>query len=220
MSASKTRRRRSAEEAHAAILEVAQRQLIAHGPDSIRLQDVAAAVGVSHPTVLHHFGSREGLMLAAVEHVRDTIYAQVFAALADVDFSVTSLGSVLERIAQVIGAGGNARVLYWLALSGMGDLENGPLTRVVEVIHALRTQRSRERGERVPSREDTRSVVMLVTYALASDSVLGVQLFASEPDAGKRFRGWLAELVASYVQREPPPPAKKSSVKRRVSKTR
>src|SRR5471032_826992 len=38
--------------------------MAADGPAGIRLQDVARAAGVSHPTILHHFGSREGLVRA------------------------------------------------------------------------------------------------------------------------------------------------------------
>ena len=58
----KARVRRTAEDARAAILDAAERRLGATGPGGIRLQEVAADVGVSHSTVLHHFGSREGLV--------------------------------------------------------------------------------------------------------------------------------------------------------------
>ena len=60
--------RRTAEETRAAILDAAERRLKASGPASIRLQDVAAEAGISHPAVLHHFGSREGLV-QAVRHL-------------------------------------------------------------------------------------------------------------------------------------------------------
>ena len=49
--------RRTAEAARAAILEAAEKRLAEAGPAGIRLQGVAADVGVSHPTVLHHFCS-------------------------------------------------------------------------------------------------------------------------------------------------------------------
>ncbi len=38
--------------------------MAAGGPAGLRLQEVAKAAGVSHPTILHHFGSREGLIQA------------------------------------------------------------------------------------------------------------------------------------------------------------
>ena len=54
------RRRLPADEAKTRILEAAQKRLTEGGPDAIRLQDLAADLGISHPAILHHFGSREG----------------------------------------------------------------------------------------------------------------------------------------------------------------
>ena len=61
-----TRRRRSAAETRDAILEAAERRLVDGGPEAIRLQEIAADAGISHPAILHHFGSREGLVEAMV----------------------------------------------------------------------------------------------------------------------------------------------------------
>src|SRR5258707_8723895 len=60
------RRRRSAAETRLAILEAAERRLLDKGPDAIRLQEIAADAGISHPAILHHFGSREGLVEAMI----------------------------------------------------------------------------------------------------------------------------------------------------------
>src|SRR6478736_553059 len=62
----KPRVRRDAETARAAILEATEKRLVHVGPSGIRLQEVAADAGVSHPTVLHHFGSREALVQAVI----------------------------------------------------------------------------------------------------------------------------------------------------------
>src|SRR2546421_10348142 len=60
------RSRRTAEEARRLILEAAEKRLIAGGPEALRLQDLARDVGISHPLILHHFGSREGLIGALI----------------------------------------------------------------------------------------------------------------------------------------------------------
>src|SRR5258708_39165376 len=75
------RKRRTAEEARVAILDAAERRLVASGPAAIRLQEVAADVGVSHPTVLHHFGSREALVEAVVARALDSLHAGLLAAV-------------------------------------------------------------------------------------------------------------------------------------------
>ncbi|MGH7329781.1 MAG: TetR/AcrR family transcriptional regulator, partial [Polyangiaceae bacterium] len=58
----KPRRRLDAEAARKLILDATERRLVRVGPSGIRLQEVAKDAGVSHPTVLHHFGSRELLV--------------------------------------------------------------------------------------------------------------------------------------------------------------
>ena len=58
------RLRRTPEEARRLILETAQALIASTGPEGLRLQDIAAAAGISHPLILHHFGSREGLVRA------------------------------------------------------------------------------------------------------------------------------------------------------------
>src|SRR6187455_592631 len=63
------RRRRTAEQARDEILDAAEKRLRERGPDAIRLQEIAGDVGISHPAVLHHFGSREGLVAAVTERV-------------------------------------------------------------------------------------------------------------------------------------------------------
>src|SRR5271165_5143251 len=79
--ARRPRRRRTGEEARTAILDAAEQRLVASGPAGIRLQEVAADVGVSHPTVLHHFGSREGLIEAVVVRALDSLHAGLLAAM-------------------------------------------------------------------------------------------------------------------------------------------
>src|SRR6202046_1147125 len=61
-----TRRRRNTADTRPAILEAAEHRLLAGGPEAIRLQEIAADAGISHPAILHHFGSREGLVEAMV----------------------------------------------------------------------------------------------------------------------------------------------------------
>ena len=51
----KKRVRRTKEEAQRVILDAAEERLANGGPEALRLQDIAADVGISHPAILHHF---------------------------------------------------------------------------------------------------------------------------------------------------------------------
>src|SRR5580692_6334801 len=64
------------------ILEVAGRMLRDVGPDGLRLQEIAREVGVSHPAILHHFGSRAGLVHAVVERAVAGIEGDIVASLS------------------------------------------------------------------------------------------------------------------------------------------
>jgi AcrR family transcriptional regulator len=78
------------------ILEVAMRHFADHGYRGARVEDIAAEVGVAKGTVFLHFGTKEGLFLAA--------YQKALALLP----------AWLDAPAEVCGAGFWAVLDYWL----------------------------------------------------------------------------------------------------------
>jgi AcrR family transcriptional regulator len=61
------RRRRTPEQVKIEILAAAEDIIIKEGPDALRIKHVAEVAGMTHPTILHHFGSATGL-LQALQH--------------------------------------------------------------------------------------------------------------------------------------------------------
>ncbi|MGB0638467.1 MAG: TetR/AcrR family transcriptional regulator [Myxococcota bacterium] len=59
--------RRTPEAARENIIQAARRLLIEEGPRSLKLQRVGKEAGVSHASVLHYFGSIDGLTVAVVK---------------------------------------------------------------------------------------------------------------------------------------------------------
>jgi AcrR family transcriptional regulator len=193
------RKRRSSEEARTAILDAAEAQLRDVGPGGIRLQDVAAAVGVSHPTVLHHFGSREGLLDAVVARALESIQAGLMEEVASSP-GTDGIQALLDRVAAQMKDRGRARTLMWLALAGRGPGLSGlHVQPLAELVHEVRRQK-RAGKKRMPAFEDTCFSVVLPALALLSLSVL--------EDAGNpgfdvpRFRAWLAKLVHHHLESE------------------
>jgi len=74
--------RRSADDARTEILDVAERRMLRVGPDGIRLQQIAQAIGVSHPALLHHFGTREELVEAVVQRALNHLETDLVRLLA------------------------------------------------------------------------------------------------------------------------------------------
>src|SRR5947209_17945464 len=95
MRVSVKRLRRSPEEARRLILETAQELIARAGPEGLRLQEIAAAAGISHPLILHHFGSREGLVRALTQQAVTELRDRLIAALGSAEYS---LEQQLDRV--------------------------------------------------------------------------------------------------------------------------
>ena len=205
------RKRRTAEEARTAILDAAERLLVASGPAGIRLQEVAADVGVSHPTVLHHFGSREGLMEAVVARALESLHAGLLSAVQSSPKGPDQVAALLDSVFEAMVKGGHARAFLWLALSGYEPtMEQLQVRSLAAAVHAVRLSQSaggsgsKKGRKRAPAFEDTYFTVLLPALALLAMSVTGRP---SAKGAGKdeecgasRFRAWLARLIHEHLE--------------------
>ena len=207
MAQKQKRIRRTAEDARALILAAAEKTMAKQGPAGIRLQDVAKAAGVSHPTILHHFGSREGLVralnLRTLEELKTTLVAGMTTAARDDGVALT-FQAYRDGIAQ--------RVL-WLMQSEdappPGRLET--FESIVEALHEAR--KSFARPGHPPDIADTRHVVHLVTIAAMGDALIGGRLRQSTAEGGAKnnsgkkeratgagFEKWLSDLIALFMR--------------------
>jgi AcrR family transcriptional regulator len=198
------RRRRDAATARAAILDATEKRMVVAGPSGIRLQEVAADAGVSHPTVLHHFGSREGLVKAVIARSLADIHERLVEAIEASTGEVGQLAAMLDGVFAALHDGGHARVVMWLALEGQRvDDAEVRLADVVNATHALRKSKAGGK-KRVAPREDTGFSVVLAALALVGSAVMGPALLesaglASDAAAGARFRVWLARLLSTHL---------------------
>lgn len=196
MKKAEPRKRRSSDEARTAILDAAEKQLREVGPAGIRIQDVAKAVGVSHPTVLHHFGSREGLLDAVVHRSISALQAGVFEAVKSGP-GTPGVQLLIDGVASQM-KDGRARTFLWLALSGFSPKQGWLGVRpLAEAIHEVR-KKKRAGKKKTPPFEDTWFTVMLPALALLSLAVLEPSL---DPDFDvARFRAWLGRVVTEHLQ--------------------
>jgi AcrR family transcriptional regulator len=173
--------------------------MTAQGPAGLRLQDVARAAGVSHPTILHHFGSREGLVRAlnqrSLEVLRNSVIARLSSAQSGDDSIKQTFAAYRDGVAQ--------RMLWLLqseALEAPGGLRF--FDEIVEALHALRLKFAAPGKE--PDIEDTRAVIHLTTIAAFGDAVIGTRLRQTagekEHAARDRFVTWFAALLDLYLR--------------------
>jgi AcrR family transcriptional regulator len=202
----KPRRRLDAEAARALILDAAEKRLVTVGPSGIRLQEVAADAGVSHPTVLHHFGSRELLVKAVVTRSMHAINASIIEAMQASSGDDAKIEAMIENVAAALEKTGHGRVILWLTLEGQRFEGTGvQLSDVVDATHALRLAH-KTKGSPRPTRDDTARTVVLAALALVGGSVLAPVLLENAglgkgAGAGTQFRKWLTRLLIDHLER-------------------
>jgi len=184
----RTRIRRTAEEAQEEILRAAEEQFIERGPSGLRLKEIARSVGISHPTVLHHFGSREQLVEAVMRKRIENMRGEVLEALSAGLPSSEGVRAILDRLGELFGEGGHARVIAFLALEGLESDEDG----LRPIADALSNARST-----TPDDDDSYFIVLLIATTLFGEALAG-PLFRGldrEAPTPAAFRRWLAELL-------------------------
>jgi len=194
------RQRRTPEEARRLILEAAQALIVTTGPEGLRLQDIAAAAGISHPLILHHFGSREGLVRALTRQAVAELRDKLVAAMASSEYSVEQQ---LDRVFDAF-RDGLAQRLAWLATIDPGGGAEGTqliLRDIADTLHARRVARAPP-GVAI-TRDDTDALIHLVATAAFGDALYGAQLRRSAglpatSETDRSFRLWLAALIRAH----------------------
>ena len=91
-----TRKRLPAAERRALIEQAAARLFAERGADATRLDDVAAAAGVTKPVLYRHFASKQALHLALLAKTRDELAAAALATYAPGDDPFERLPAMLD----------------------------------------------------------------------------------------------------------------------------
>lgn len=191
------RRRRTAPEAQRLILDAAEKRLTEGGPEAVRLQDIARDLGISHPSILHHFGSREALLGALEDRAMD----ELRRAVLSLPRSTTPVA--LEQAFATLGDAGHARLLAWQSLTGRrgaDGLGGALMHELTESLHGERRARAALEGGKAPSREETSFAIHLAAVAMFGDALIGDLLTMGtrvrNPERyRRRFRRWLGDLL-------------------------
>lgn len=200
------RPRRSSGEAQRVILDAAEKRLVAYGPEGIRLLDIAKDIGISHPTILHHFESREGLVQALARRTVDRLRDDLLAAFSGQTALNADVHPILERVFDVLSNKGHARLIGWMILGG--SFAQAPqddlLRELTDLIHPMRVAECTAQNLPVPPREDTLFMVMLGAVTAFGDGLFGPLVLASagvadDPKKPAQFHAWFAKLLRSRV---------------------
>lgn len=193
MATKQKRVRRTPEEAKKLILDAAESSMGAEGPAGLRLQDVAKKAGVSHPTILHHFGSRDGLVRALHQRALSELSNVVIGQMGSPGGLHATFKAYREGLAQ--------RML-WLMQSEAGPPRSGlaVFDAIAAALHAERVKHARPGT--TPDMEDTRAVVHLVAVAAFGDAIIGPRMRTAAKDPAAVRDGFVdrfGDMIATYL---------------------
>ena len=162
--------RRTPEESRQNILAAAERLLTEQGPQTLRLADVAKGAGVVNATVLHHFGTIDGVHKALMEQMIADLVGNIVALEVPDDREVVR-GFAFKTLIDTFQDKGAARLAAWLELTD----ETKRLTSVREAVTRVITEKIHPND--VP--QDRVEDVIMISVILA----LGVGLFGRTREA-------------------------------------
>ena len=196
--------RRTPEAAKLAILEAAERRLIEDGPDGVRVQHIAADLGITGAALHYHFGSRETLIDAVRRFSAKRLLTDIEAILEAWDVDRLDLHRLSALFRKTYADRGAARLIFWLALSGRKPRGSGLLMGLIEAVHQTRERRAVASGRAPPPISDTRFVIALLSSIHAVIPVAGDALLPSAAaEAGEqgveRFLDWVVDLLDAHL---------------------
>jgi AcrR family transcriptional regulator len=196
--------RRTAEEAKRVILDAAEKLMSNSGPGGLRLQDVAAEVGLTHPVILHHFGSREGLIRALNERILDDLRQRLLAIFSSYDKPSADIVDKLLDSVFAVFRGGLGQRLAWLGADAV-PVDDPPAAIFRRFVEGINHQRFEVLpGDADAGQPDSTMIVYLVATAALGDAVFGTELLGTTPGreterARQRFRAWLSRLLRTHL---------------------
>ncbi len=199
------RRRLKGADARARILDAATERLGKVGPQGLRLADLAKELGISHQAILHHFGSRDGLVAEVTRRAIEGLQSELAAGIVAVEDHERGAAQMIERAYAVMVEQGYGRLLAHLVLSDPDhELDRRrPLQLLAQIAHLTRERNTERRHDP----KDTAFTLMMLTYSLLGAAVFEEPLLVAfgledEPDTPAQYRAWLAALVTKHLEGE------------------
>lgn len=189
--------RRTVDASRKAILETAERHLLADGPEGVKVQRIARELGMTDAAVHYHFGSREGLLESLLRFSGRRFVGEVEQAMAAQDATEFDLSRAAAMLADLYARRGTARLAMWLVLSGWSPEGEGMLRPLVEWLHEARVRRAKADGP-APDIADSRNLIALlgaVTFAQALAGNAHLRSAGVPDPSNDGFLHWLTQRL-------------------------
>ena len=179
--------RRTPEEAKSLILGIASDRLSALGLEGLNISGVAKDAGMSHATVIHHFGSTGAMRKALLEKMTHDLLSDVMVALNHHE----EPARVLDHLFEMLSHGGHGRLLAWLALDQQAF---SPASESKGLFTDILNKIAEDSGDPVHAKQ----IIFLVAIAAMGKSICGdaiAGLIGINETEARQFPEWLAEHI-------------------------
>jgi TetR/AcrR family transcriptional regulator len=190
------------ESSRARILQVARGEFAQRGFPAARLQAIAERAGLTHPTLLYHFGSKERLYGAVIEEAMEDWAAMTSLAVAEAPPGFARLAALVDAGLDFF-ASHHDFVVIWRreAIEGGGRLEQAMADHLRPFFdRAVAFLRAEVAAGRLRDHDPTELMQLcygaVMTYF--SDAGFRARLLEEDPlgaSARERFRGALTAML-------------------------
>ncbi len=158
-------------------------------------------MGISHPGVLHHFGSRDGLLQALYHRWSRKMRDRALERLSRAGSGITE---ALESMVRALIAPRYAQLLAHLLAADVEPFPNVEERGLGQVAELLHTERVRQGMNEDAEPEESKFLLLLGMSAVYGDALVGDALrdrlgLANDSDTTTRYRRWAIRLLAERL---------------------
>jgi TetR/AcrR family transcriptional regulator len=201
-----------------ATITAATRLFAAHGFEGTALQDIANAVGVSKPAVLHHFPSKEHIRQAVLDgilaHWNKTLPRLLLAAAAGRDRFDAVFGELYRFFA---ADPDRARLMLREALDRPADLRRllrGPVRPWLSAVAGY-ARAGRESGRHHVDVDEEAYVLHILQLVVTATACASVTSTVLEGESGIRYPRELARIARTSLFPQAPPAGQPAPARKR-----
>ena len=181
------------------ILVIAGKRLETHGIRGLNIKDIAQDAGINHGTLLHHFGSAEGMRTALLTNLTAALIADMSAILN----SDAPADTIFMELFRLMSQSGHNKLLAWRALEDAeySPLTEGPSEKLIQQILDGVTRRIQGRDITL-----AQNIIFLALSSAVGWGICGPALKQSlgmSRTQQDQFPAWVGEQLPKLIQDQP-----------------
>jgi len=192
----KPRIRRNPEEARSLILTAAGKRLEEHGLRGLNIKDVADDSGIKHGTLLHHFGSAEGMRRALLAKLSE----ELITDMSNILNSDAAPEIVFVELFRLMSQTGQTKLLAWRALEEDSDTvskDEIPSMHLIEDIVERVAERIKGKDVNLARNLIFLALSAAVGWGICGPTLMGtLGMTSSQQD---QFPAWVGEQLTKLI---------------------